>query len=418
MLFDPDSFYNYIVNHYGHDQDIVTITPHGHKTLENKWTALKKKQDSKSFKFTGCMFMHDQEPMVENVWANFKNDLQQYYKCSDIDPYVSRPWLADLPSMDFFLSLLRNNLFYDPIFCHSQSSPGVVEALKMHDAIDAHYFYHASLARSWFGEYKYWSKLDAKTRERGPNRYLLYCRGRDGTRSYRNDFIARITEKFGRYWCDFDRSLAYPSDESARLSIDDAERSLHIVLETVFDHEFVHLTEKIFKSIVMSQPFVLVSSPGSLAYLRNYGFQTFDTVWDESYDLIQDHRSRMDTVIDLLHAMDCMTDSDFHDMIDRCYAIVDHNRRWFYSEQFESKLMAEIHTSINTALTEQARRYEENALQSVISQFQRFQSHGIKSAAMLNHFRQRIQELEKHSPTIFQRSYDVNKKILKSLKLA
>ena len=57
-----------------------------------------------------------------------------------------------------------------------------------------------------------------------------------------------------------------------------------VVTETVFYDEKLHLTEKIFKPIAIKRPFILVGAPGNLAYLKSYGFKTFDRFIDESYD--------------------------------------------------------------------------------------------------------------------------------------
>jgi hypothetical protein len=58
----------------------------------------------------------------------------------------------------------------------------------------------------------------------------------------------------------------------------------NIVTETVFYDNKLHLTEKIFKPIVLKRPFVLVGAPGNLQYLKEYGFQTFDKWINEDYD--------------------------------------------------------------------------------------------------------------------------------------
>ncbi len=45
------------------------------------------------------------------------------------------------------------------------------------------------------------------------------------------------------------------------------------------------LSEKIFKCIAMKHPFIIVSAPNSLKYLKQLGYKTFDKLIDESYDL-------------------------------------------------------------------------------------------------------------------------------------
>lgn len=73
-----------------------------------------------------------------------------------------------------------------------------------------------------------------------------------------------------------------------------------VVTETFFHRQEIHMTEKIYKAIAWQHPFVLVSTPGSLAYLKSTGFKTFGDFWDESYDLETDHTVRMNRIIDVL----------------------------------------------------------------------------------------------------------------------
>ena len=72
---------------------------------------------------------------------------------------------------------------------------------------------------------------------------------------------------------------------SAKLNIELQQSALwNVVSETVFYHNKLHLTEKIFKPIVSKQPFMLLAAPGNLKYLKSYGFKTFDHLWSEDYD--------------------------------------------------------------------------------------------------------------------------------------
>ena len=75
---------------------------------------------------------------------------------------------------------------------------------------------------------------------------------------------------------------------------------LHIVNETVWQ-EKIHFTEKVFKPIVMHQPFVVVQAPNSLKYLHSYGFKTFNRWWDESYDQIQEPDKRLNAIADIIN---------------------------------------------------------------------------------------------------------------------
>jgi hypothetical protein len=75
-----------------------------------------------------------------------------------------------------------------------------------------------------------------------------------------------------------------------------ADSLVYVPTETVYFGNRLHLTEKTFKAIALEMPFVLVAPAGSLAYLREYGFQTFDEIFDESYDLETDDVKRIEAV--------------------------------------------------------------------------------------------------------------------------
>jgi hypothetical protein len=112
----------------------------------------------------------------------------------------------------------------------------------------------------------------------------------------------------------------------------DVDAFWHVVTETVFYYDKLHLTEKIFKPIASKQPFILLAAPGNLAYLKSYGFKTFDSVIDESYDLIQDNDLRTKAVVDQLHWYCNLTPGEKTDVIKQLEPIIDYNFHHFYGE--------------------------------------------------------------------------------------
>lgn len=106
----------------------------------------------------------------------------------------------------------------------------------------------------------------------------------------------------------------------------------HVVTETVFYYNKLHLTEKIFKPIVSKQPFMLLAAPGNLAFLKSYGFKTFDSVIDESYDTIQDNDRRTEAVVEQLHWYCDLTLGEKTDVIRQLEPIIDYNFHHFYGE--------------------------------------------------------------------------------------
>lgn len=64
------------------------------------------------------------------------------------------------------------------------------------------------------------------------------------------------------------------------------------------------LSEKTFKPIAFQQPFIVFGTTKTLAYLHQKGFETFDNMFDENYDTVENHASRLDYImseVDRLH---------------------------------------------------------------------------------------------------------------------
>ena len=71
-----------------------------------------------------------------------------------------------------------------------------------------------------------------------------------------------------------------------------------IVTETVTYSKYpVKISEKSFKPIAFYHPFLMFGQTGTLAYLRELGFESFDNLFDESYDLEQDQSTRLTMIL-------------------------------------------------------------------------------------------------------------------------
>jgi hypothetical protein len=74
----------------------------------------------------------------------------------------------------------------------------------------------------------------------------------------------------------------------------------NLVVETdlSLDNEFF-LTEKTIKLLITGQPFVVVSTLNFLKHLRKLGFRTYESIWSEDYDQIEDYKDRVDAITEL-----------------------------------------------------------------------------------------------------------------------
>jgi len=116
----------------------------------------------------------------------------------------------------------------------------------------------------------------------------------------------------------------------------------HVVTETVYRGRRHHLTEKTFKPICLQMPFVLVSTAGSLEYLRRYGFETFGHVWDESYDLEINDDARLEKIAVLLKDLDDQSPKELQQIYRATLPTIQHNYQHFYGGNFERTLWQEL----------------------------------------------------------------------------
>ena len=141
----------------------------------------------------------------------------------------------------------------------------------------------------------------------------------------------------------FDNETDHPMHSCWLSLFEESAKSLcMVVTETVFRGRRHHLTEKTFKPIAMAMPFILVSTAGSLKYLRSYGFQTFDGIWNEDYDLEIDDDKRMKKIVKLIVELDQMGAAQRQDLFTKALPIVEHNYQHFYNGGFEQILWHEL----------------------------------------------------------------------------
>ena len=146
-----------------------------------------------------------------------------------------------------------------------------------------------------------------------------------------------------------DLPLCFPGEidhpmHSCWLSLfeENASSLAHVVTETVYTGRRHHLTEKTFKPICLRMPFVLVSTAGSLEYLRSYGFRTFAHLWNEDYDVEIDDTARLAAISRLLKDIDDQSPRELQQIYQAAVPVLEHNYQHFYGGGFEHILWQEM----------------------------------------------------------------------------
>jgi hypothetical protein len=351
-MFSVDNFYYFFKTKYGWKKHQVLTwlpTEHGNKNLAEwiRWENISDCIDSNGVwdharhDIYGSVILHDQEP--------FYLDVLDIYRIKNSDD-LKDSFSHIMGNREYFLRIWQTCSW--PVFCHSEKNSDSIDWLNSIGIIDCHYFYHGLIARDWYRHWKHHPDLIPKTT--WEKRFLLYIRDTEGKRQYRKKILEDL-KMFSNYISyHWNEKNNISSEYSAKIVVEDAEKTgIHIVSETVFDDRKIHLTEKIFKPIVMCQPFIVYAGPGSLEYLRSYGFETFSEIWDESYDLEGNHDRRRRMIADLIENLCSLDDNKFCNVLKKCQKIVEHNRQHFYSDKFEVRLLKELDTNIISAYNQQ-----------------------------------------------------------------
>lgn len=263
---------------------------------------------------------------------------------------------------------------------------------------DCYYFFHALAASDWYRGYRFDCSITEPKDRKIKYKFFSLNRLTGGARLYRSIFVSKLLEnnlidyglisysaicpEYGHYKdnlvegkvkYDFipgfldncikqldklDRQLRV--DEASIISNGSQEISsitqimqsfVQVVTETCFWENKLHLTEKIFKPIVLKQPFILLGCPNNLKYLKRYGFKTFNSWWDENYDNIVDPISRMDAVVSIINQLSNKSTAELEGMLNEMQATLDHNYNLFYSQEFVDNVWNELTTNLDTQLS-------------------------------------------------------------------
>lgn len=302
-----------------------------------------------------------------------------YIYCNDQEPLnwqtyqTSTNQSADIQKFSQQLGLAKQNLRDYPIdiwdwalLLHSEQGGHNLECYNHNGFVPVYYWSHAVIARDWF---RYAQHI---TQQKQPkHKFLIYNRDNSGTRQYRLKFADLLIEyklvdqcqtwigqchSVDTQWQPVNDLTQYfkPSTASSNYSADfdlhDYETTeIEIVLETLFDDDRVHLTEKTLRPIALGQPFVLASSAGSLSYLKNYGFETFDSVWSEEYDTIKDAQERLHCIVNLMKQIASWSPEQQKQRLSLANQIAQRNRERFFSQEFQQQVMNELSNNLTTA---------------------------------------------------------------------
>ena len=379
MSIPLDQLYHYIENVaqeiYNDRIIIYRFYPHGSKNINN----LTNLRDFNSKEWLN-------KAIYPVIWCNDQEPLDYEFYSKHLRARPKNPLTSILKSNNLYvphtnLNYRRLSIFKKHILLHSeQRSENLKKYHHDNELISVYYWSHAVIARDWFRYAEHVSRTKKTTKT-----FLIYNRAWSGTREYRLRFaellihlnlqehcktsINPVEPELGIHYDShqFKNSAWRPrtvlenhfpissahSHYSADFDVEDYESTdIEIVLETLFDDDRLQLTEKSLRPIAVGQPFILAGTQGSLEYLRSYGFKTFDSVWDESYDLIEDPAERLIQIAELMKYISTWLPHQRERNMAEARAIAEYNRRHFFSQEFFNQVIGELKENLTLAFAQ------------------------------------------------------------------
>ena len=377
-----DNLYHWVQGLVQHPMILYVFRPHGSKDIFNLTQFENYPAITYLLDIAPVVICHDQEPLNFNDHKfNFDLDrikqLLLHRGCNRNELNILIEFYSHLSSFPKFnpnwlrAAIGHNDWF---ILLHSEKNSLDVEQFSHVGFVPVYYWSHAMIARDWYRFAQHDKRL---TQKKIQKTFLVYCRDWMPRREYRLKFLDLLVNadlindcnistqhvnnqgvhlkdyvaKDSRFAIDTKRLEIIPDNNvspnaSADYDVTDINATaISVVLETVVDDK-IHLTEKIFRPIACAHPFVLVAGPGSLAYLRSYGFKTFDSVFDESYDQQTDTVKRLEMVVQLMQNIQQLTEADWREIND----ITAYNKQHFFSDSFVNQVKVELQTNLNGAV--------------------------------------------------------------------
>ena len=381
-----DRLYNYLDGLCNHDALIYRFYPHGSKKLEDLQPLYDFSQCSWQYQIkTPYMLCHDQEPLMFDQYS--EHDMLNYFVnhhpaiLDDVDVVKRIKTLINAQHLRSVTSA-RHGIYDTTMLLHSEKHSENLALYEQAGFVGVYWWAHAAIAIDWYRYAEHDPGL-AINFDKIHQDFLVYNRAWTGTREYRLKFTELIVNenlqstccmKFtshcdDQYYSVFDfknHKLAIsrqdletqfdPCTVDATASADYhapdyAHTGIEIVLETLFDDTRWHLTEKSLRPIACGRPFMLAGTPGSLEYLRSYGFETFGNLIDESYDCITDPVSRLQCIVKEMKRISNLSHDQKLQLWQSLYEIADRNKQLFFSDAWQQKIFDEFVSNFNQGVS-------------------------------------------------------------------
>ena len=375
-----DRLYHYLGDCVNHDLVIYRWAPHGSRKLEDL-TQLTNYPEYQWYNNPIAIF-HDQEPLDYDFYTQdqVQNQVNQQHSKWSVDRTFNDAALEYISQQHLRAVTYCANQYDLTILVHSEQCSWQVDHYSNKGFVPVYYWSHAVIAQDWFRYAEHDPTLNFEFFNFKQD-FLIYNRAWSGTREYRLSLVEKLisnglvkncktsfnpvdqhmhytshcfaNKKFNIQNHQLENHFplnTYSAAASADYVTEDyAETGIEIVLETLFDDDRWHLTEKTLRPIACGKPFILAATPGSLQYLRNYGFETFADVIDETYDTIVDGAARLDAIIQEMKRIADLDAAAKQVLYTKLHEIAHRNKHRFFNGLFD-QVVEEYKSNLDQAM--------------------------------------------------------------------
>ena len=357
---------------------------------------------------TDYVFFHDQEPIhLDEFEMLFQEVIRRNFDLYNLSPLADKNWpkgkLEDYqkfrllnqsfkyfeqhPEVFYQFRKLNHKSFKLGHIIVSERGEYVKQLEEEYGWQSHYYFYHGWACQDWYRGYDK-TFLVPRAQDRVPTKTFMspnrIVAGKRDHRvlflynvfknqlehnhisapricQYENVDISSVATKYCNIYPDIESVLTqanlprlFASEETQQMTScwlsnfsEVADSLIYVPTETVYFGRRTHITEKTFKAIALEMPFVLIAPAHSLEYMREYGFQTFGNVFDESYDQETDDVQRIERAIKLLKDIDSLTEKERQQIHRACLPAVQHNYHHFYHGGLSNILWSELTCMLN-----------------------------------------------------------------------
>jgi hypothetical protein len=379
-----DRLYNFlhdVCNH--HDLIIYRFFPHGSKKIADLKPITEVWPIEPGTRNPFHMICHDQEPLDYDAYAT-RATTEEYVAANKKQLKIEKEQINFLSKLNLRMTIANSVysmcLKKPVLLVHSEKNSRNLQRYEQQlNMAGVYWWSHAAIARDWFRYAEHDRSLDSRS---VTHDFLVYNRAWTGTREYRLKFAELLVEhdlvsycqttfapldndcyyhdhvfknktfKISR--CDLEQ-IFEPNNVDSTASADYVSQDysvtqLEIVLETLFDDDRIQLTEKSLRPIACGHPFMLASAPGSLEYLRSYGFETFEPYIDESYDAILDPAKRIQFIVTEMRRIARLSLEQKQQLYLKLRLIAARNKQLFFSKSWHDSVIQEFKNNFEQAL--------------------------------------------------------------------